>query len=896
MLSDPRGWTVDASCVTSGGCPQDSGTVDSDSDSGGDTAPLHPARSPGWHRAGAGRSGEVFDCGFLQPVDGVDLTTGAITNVQVTLDRDAARWFVEPTADAVPSDPRLVLDYGSVSGAPQPLLLSDTADLSVVTAELAAHTEASSGLLGHADVGVVVRWLDLFDPIQGDQLELAGLWSTLASGESVGDLGELRATCLVARMVSAHRDSRMPRPSRPTGSGLGWWRTRGVASDACLWSNPSDASCPGCDPTDFIHTSLGHPVCGAASWADTKVGVSLPPGQDSPFDAFEDPASTSRSPADSWRRETTPTTGRSAAPTSQRTTRGPRASAGQRARSPRPAAHPHLGIARISRVVSTPSRPSWRLLGGDETNRGCFEPGSLAAAEQATCTAATPAVVHEGCSASGFEKGFADCYNHPRRFQRRREFHGPGAGACTTATNFNCVETPRLLLTTDWARCERYNTDPALDDWTCVAFPERMRVFHGNIRPAQNSEASAVLRIRGFTEVEIEGLHLDVLPHPMLGTFEELDASSMTGLEKLQNTLTDHIGQSLVGAAVFSSLDYKYATYDNVVGDMPVDGAGGADYDLAWANWRDAMYLVRRTHAAGNVIEVHDIDFNAHDNALRFLAMESGLQMRSIRAMNIERNWLQGQSFARLKIRVSSTIRSRGPSWSSMPWRTGPTRWTRSSRWAAASRWTTTGTATSRRASTAVASSSADPTGRCPSPPVIGMPSYADGAVNLTDYSGREGYCTAGDACDVQAVYIAQNTIRDCTLERFTDANGQGALFNHDGMVLMNAPGLIFSNELANFALDYPSLLACNALIDVANRRPCDLDWTEKYTRLERNILSAGLIKTEGSGEPQNAVTWANNVMTNVPLQDYHSKWTSWYLHNSYNVTEGATRRFKGYV
>jgi hypothetical protein len=81
-------------------------------------------------------------------------------------------------------------------------------------------------------------------------------------------------------------------------------------------------------------------------------------------------------------------------------------------------------------------------------------------------------------------------------------------------------------------------------------------------------------------------------------------------------------------------------------------------------------------------------------------------------------------------------------------------------------------------------------------------PLLADGALDQTDYSGRD-FCPGGHAdltCDLQIALVVGNTIRDCTLDDFRDVRGLGAIGNSDGIVSMNAPGLIFSNEISNYA------------------------------------------------------------------------------------------------
>lgn len=130
----------------------------------------------------------------------------------------------------------------------------------------------------------------------------------------------------------------------------------------------------------------------------------------------------------------------------------------------------------------------------------------------------------------------------------------------------------------------------------------------------------------------------------------------------------------------------------------------------------------------------------------------------------------------------------------------------------------------------------------------------------------------------------------------------QGANYNFDGLMLHSVPGLVFSNEISNFALSHGYFnyeyggLHCDTLLDVANRRPCDLEWTGRETRVERNIFTRGLIKNEGSGDPGNTVVWANNIMTSASFMDYHGRWKMRFLHNSVQWMDDHNPIVKNYI
>ena len=153
-------------------------------------------------------------------------------------------------------------------------------------------------------------------------------------------------------------------------------------------------------------------------------------------------------------------------------------------------------------------------------------------------------------------------------------------------------------------------------------------------------------------------------------------------------------------------------------------------------------------------------------------------------------------------------------------------------------------------------------------------------------------WCAASNAsCDNRATLIASNTIHGCNLDNWQPVGTAAALSNHDAIYLMSVPGLVFNNELYDWAKNLNSELKCDSLIDVANRRPCDRSWTGHHTRLERNILSSGLAKTEGPGETENSVTWANGIFSGVHFQDYHGKWHDHYLHRCEPSTSAPSLR-----
>ena len=115
--------------------------------------------------------------------------------------------------------------------------------------------------------------------------------------------------------------------------------------------------------------------------------------------------------------------------------------------------------------------------------------------------------------------------------------------------------------------------------------------------------------------------------------------------------------------------------------------------------------------------------------------------------------------------------------------------------------------------------------------------------------------------------------------------NNQGRKENLDGITVVSTSGLIFNNHLYNYT--------CDSLSDLAQRRPCARKETElnQWLRVERNHYENGVLKTEGTSEPENGIIYVNNQFHNVRLVDYHRKWRSYYLLNTWSYDKNYNEK-----
>jgi hypothetical protein len=153
-----------------------------------------------------------------------------------------------------------------------------------------------------------------------------------------------------------------------------------------------------------------------------------------------------------------------------------------------------------------------------------------------------------------------------------------------------------------------------------------------------------------------------------------------------------------------------------------------------------------------------------------------------------------------------------------------------------------------------------------------------------TTECGESSYCIQGicrdHSCDTDFISISNSSIFNCTQSDLRTIAGGGRKENIDGVTVASTSGLIFNNHLHNFH--------CDSLSDLAQRRPCARHEQElnQWLRVERNDYEGGVVKTEGTSEPENGIIYANNHFTNVRLVDYHRKWRSYYLLNSWSYDE----------
>ena len=137
------------------------------------------------------------------------------------------------------------------------------------------------------------------------------------------------------------------------------------------------------------------------------------------------------------------------------------------------------------------------------------------------------------------------------------------------------------------------------------------------------------------------------------------------------------------------------------------------------------------------------------------------------------------------------------------------------------------------------------------------------------------GACRAHE-CDTDFISITNSSVFNCTEADLTTIDGKGRRENVDGFSVVSTSGLIFNNHLHNYT--------CDALSDLAQRRPCARHEKElnQWLRVERNLYENGVLKTEGTSEPENGILYVNNHFHNVRLVDYHRKWRSYYLQNNW--------------
>ena len=127
---------------------------------------------------------------------------------------------------------------------------------------------------------------------------------------------------------------------------------------------------------------------------------------------------------------------------------------------------------------------------------------------------------------------------------------------------------------------------------------------------------------------------------------------------------------------------------------------------------------------------------------------------------------------------------------------------------------------------------------------------------------------------------ISNSSVFNCTQSDLRTVDKKGRKENIDGVTVASTSGLIFNNHLYNFQ--------CDSLSDLAQRRPCARSEQElhQWVRVERNDYEDGVLKTEGTSEPENGIIYANNHFKNVRLVDYHRKWRAYYLQNNWFYDE----------
>ena len=787
---------------------------------------------------------------------------------------------------------------------------------------------AAIGSVGRADLAAAVEWSDEQDPLLAANLSLPRLQRLLASDELLGDtiapaparLAEWRAACLAARLLAlgssgcvvdegtfaqcelsgtnGSLNSADPFPNRHT-------RELGEPpSDACVWEAAARGACSGLDAAEtLMESALYHPLYAGSTWAELQVGATLSHGAEaSPFDLFDDlPLNVSE--------PTSLAAGRFA---NDFTLGGTFAAAnysgpGRLQANNRDEAlnahihtwevHPdHYGkLTDASQLIAYDHRVTYR-------NAQCYEP--LDAAPDPSCVGgARAAPLTAGCVREGdpANYSFAHCLVHPLRFARARVFRG-----CDTTGVDQCTHSASLLVTSDAAKCARYNAlAPA---WACVLLPSPMRIYHGGTRPDQDAEAAAIWSVAQYEQVLIEDLTLDVLPHPKLGEFEELDADETLSDEERLEWLLPHQANEHNGALHYGTPNAKFSSYD--LGDATT--LSGTE---KWARLKAALPIGKRLEPTGAVFAVHDVEHLTVQRVnIRGLTSEAMLHVRAARDATFVANHLEGQRANRLKalglpvddgtVGLSalqpsylaehfadlSDVRLMGGGLFFNNGKNGHT---------------APGLHCCLQRTTDYEHVCADANctyrlleGCDPRHPEATLDATTLASVSQAELSHQQpSYCVAANAsCDNRATLVAGNTIRGCNLNNMEAVGRAATLSNHDGIGLMSVPGLVFNNELYDWGVNLNSELRCDSLIDVANRRPCDRTWTGKQMRLERNVLSAGVAKTQGPGETENSVTWANGVYSGVHFQDYHAKWHDYYLHGAWQYPFDTLTHGKAYV
>lgn len=116
-------------------------------------------------------------------------------------------------------------------------------------------------------------------------------------------------------------------------------------------------------------------------------------------------------------------------------------------------------------------------------------------------------------------------------------------------------------------------------------------------------------------------------------------------------------------------------------------------------------------------------------------------------------------------------------------------------------------------------------------------------------------------------------TIQNCYIHDYTYGDKWE---NKDGIQIHSAPnGILFNNYIERWDNRY-----ADGAMDVSHRRT---DLSNRVLRIERNIVkNCSLTKTPGTGTPDDAVVWVNNIFINAFHGDYHHTWRNVFIHNTW--------------
>lgn len=118
--------------------------------------------------------------------------------------------------------------------------------------------------------------------------------------------------------------------------------------------------------------------------------------------------------------------------------------------------------------------------------------------------------------------------------------------------------------------------------------------------------------------------------------------------------------------------------------------------------------------------------------------------------------------------------------------------------------------------------------------------------------------------------------IQNCSI---TDYQTTAERRNQDAVYIESpGDGLLFNCLISNWGVEG---IVGDGAIDVSFRH--DQSPGGRLFRIERNILqNSTFAKTPGVGGRDNVVLWVNNIFVDTHLADYHGKWTSLYVYNTF--------------